>query len=148
MIDAVDRALINALHGGFPIVERPFAAVARSLGLAEADVLARLRRLLEEGVLTRFGPLYDAERMGGGVTLAALAVPPERLEAVAAIVGAFPEVAHNYERTHSLNMWLVVATERAEQVPAVLDAIAEATGLPVLALPKEDEYFLELRLEA
>ena len=85
-MDGTDRRLVNALLGGFPIEERPFAPVARELGLEEREVIRRLSRLRAEGVLTRFGPLYDAERLGGAVTLCAMRVPGERFEEVAATV--------------------------------------------------------------
>jgi len=147
-MDLIDRRLINALQGGFPIAERPYAEVAARLGLEEIQVIARIERLLDEGQLSRFGPMYDAERMGGALTLAAMAVPAERFDEVAALVNAFPAVAHNYERSHELNMWFVLATERPEQIAEVLGAIETATGLPVLDLPKLDEYFLLLRLSA
>ena len=147
-MDEVDRLLINALQGGFPICDRPYAEVGRRLGLEEDDVIARLERLLEDGVLSRFGPMYDAERLGGGLTLAAMAVPEDRFDEVAAMVVGFPEVAHNYERTHELNMWFVAATERPERLGEVLREIETATGLPVLDLPKLEEYFLELKLSA
>jgi DNA-binding Lrp family transcriptional regulator len=147
-MDEVDRRLIDALQGGFPLCERPYAAVGERFGLAEDEVVARLARLLEEGVLTRFGPMYDAEHLGGGLTLAAMAVPAARFDEVRAIVDGFPEVAHNYERTHALNMWFVVATERPERVGEVLAEIEAATGLPVLDLPKVEEFVLALRLSA
>ena len=147
-MDATDRRIVNELHGGFPISARPYADVAARLDLSEVELIERLERLLEARTLSRFGPLYDAERMGGGLTLAAMQVPMERFEAVAEIVNGFPEVAHNYERDHALNMWFVVATERPERVGAVLKEIEAATGLPVVDLPKQEEYFLELRLTA
>ena len=147
-MDAVDRRVINALQGGFPLCERPYAAAAADLGLSETELIERLGRLLDAGVLSRFGPLYDAERLGGGVTLAALQVPADRFEAVAEVVNGFPEVAHNYARDHALNMWFVVAAERPERVGEVLAEIEAATGLAVLGLPKTEEFFLELRLDA
>lgn len=147
-MDKLDRQIVNALQGGFPITERPYARVAADLGLSETQVIARLEALLASGVLSRFGPLYDAEKMGGGLTLAAMTVPAARFDAVAEIVNGFPEVAHNYARDHALNMWFVVATEDPVRVRAVLDEIAEATGLPVLNMPKQEEYFLQLRLTA
>ena len=148
MIDEIDRSLINDLQGGLPIARRPFAEIAARVGLPEGDIVARLQRLLGQRILSRFGPLYDAERLGGGLTLAAMAVPRERFDEVAAIVNAFQEVAHNYERDHTLNMWFVVATERPERVAQVLAAIRQATGLAVLDLPKVEEFFLNLRLSA
>ena len=147
-MDETDRRIINGLQGGFPVSERPFAEAATRLDLSEDELIARLAAMLAQGTLSRFGPLYDAERLGGAVTLAALAAPPSRFDEVAAIVNGFPEVAHNYARDHELNMWFVVATERPERLPEVLSEINAATGLEVFNFPKLDEYFLELRLEA
>jgi DNA-binding Lrp family transcriptional regulator len=147
-MDDTDRRLVNALLGGFPVEERPFAPVARQLGLEEAEVIGRLARLRGEGVLTRFGPLYDAERLGGAVSLCAMRVPAARFEGVAGIVNAFAEVAHNYVRRHALNMWFVLAVERPEESAPTLARIDAATGLEVLNLPKLDEYFLERKLTA
>ena len=145
-MDALDRRIVNGLQGGFPIADRPYAEAAAELGLSEDELIARLRGLLDQGALSRFGPLYDAERIGGGVTLAAMAVPEARFEEVAGIVNGFAEVAHNYARSHRLNMWFVVASERPERVGQVLAEIEDATGLVVLDLPKVEEYFLELKL--
>lgn len=148
MMDALDRQIVNTLQGGLPIAPRPYAMVAAHLGIAETDLIARLDRLMTAGLLSRFGPLYDAERLGGAVTLAAMAVPEARFEAIAETVNAFPEVAHNYARDHRLNMWFVVASDDPARIAEVLDAIARATGLQVINLPKLEEYFLELKLQA
>ena len=145
-IAAADARLIERLHGGFPLDERPFAALGTELGMDEAEVIARLRALLDAGVLTRFGPLFHIERGGGQFVLAALAVPDERFDAVRALVNAHPEVAHNYRREHALNMWFVVAAETPARARQVLAAIEAQTDLPVLALPKEREFRVELRL--
>ena len=145
-MDALYRRIVNGLQGGFPIAERPYAEAAERLGLSEAELIDRLQRLLDQGILSRFGPLYDAEKMGGSLTLAAMAVPEARFEEVAGIVNGFAEVAHNYARSHRLNMWFVVAGERPERVGQVLAEIEDATGLEVLDLPKIEEFFLELKL--
>ena len=147
-LDATDRAIVNALQGGLPVCERPYAAAARTLGLEENELIARLRRLLDDGVLSRFGPMYHAERMGGALTLAAMAVPDERFEAVAEAVNAHPEVAHNYARDHDLNMWFVLATERPGRVAEVIAEIEAETGLAVYDMPKQEEFFVGLRFEA
>mgnify|MGYP005848685555 CR=1 FL=1 len=147
-MDATDRRIINALQGGFPLSERPFADAAAPLGLTEAELLERLAGLRERGAISRFGPMYNAERLGGAVTLAAMAVPEERFKSVAGQVNAYPEVAHNYQRDHPLNMWFVVAVDDPARLPEVLADIERDTGLTVYDLPKEEEYFLELKLEA
>jgi len=147
-LDATDRAIVNALQGGFPLSERPFRDAAAGLGLAEAVLIARIGALLDAGVLSRFGPLYNVEAMGGAYTLAALAVPEDDFEAVAAQVNAHPEVAHNYAREHTLNMWFVVAAATRAQVAAVLARIEAQTGLRVYDFPKQAEYFVEARFDA
>lgn len=146
MLPPDDALLIAHLHDGFPLVEQPFAAVAHQLAWTESRVITRLQALLSQGVLTRFGPLFQIERAGGQFVLAAMAVPAGRFDAVAAQVNAFPEVAHNYRREHALNMWFVVAAESPVLAQQALQRIEAATGLPVLAFPKEQEYFVELRL--
>jgi len=147
-MDARDKELINALHGGVPIEERPYAAIAERLAMTEEEVIRRLQTLLADRTLTRFGPLYDAAKLGGAFTLAALSASEDRFDEVAEIVNSFPEVAHNYAREHALNMWFVVGAERPERIAEVLSQIKERTGLEVLNMPKEEEYFLELRLTA
>ena len=148
MLTPDDARLINHLHGGFPLVDRPFAAVADQLGWSEERVIERLHQLLAQGVLTRFGPLVQIERAGGQFVLAAIAVPEERFDAVNLVVNSFPEVAHNYRRTHALNMWFVVAAESPALAADAIARIQESVGLQVLAFPKEEEYFVELRLPA
>ncbi|CAO3433091.1 Heme d1 biosynthesis protein NirG [Azospirillum doebereinerae] len=147
-LDSIDRTLINRLQDGLPLSSRPFADVAAELGLDEGTVIDRVAALREAGVLSRFGPLYNAERMGGGLSLAAMAVPAERLDAVAVLVNAFPEVAHNYAREHTLNLWFVLATETPERLFDVAAAIEARTGLAVRLFPKLAEYALDLRFMA
>lgn len=147
-IDDTDRELINALQGDFPLTRQPFAEVAARLGLDEAQVIARLQRLLDERVLTRFGPMFQIERIGGAFCLAAMRVPGSEFGRVSAQVNEFPEVAHNYRREHALNMWFVLATERPEGIADCARRIEAATGLAVFLFPKEREYFIEMKLEA
>jgi DNA-binding Lrp family transcriptional regulator len=147
-MDDIDRRIINGLQGGFPIVERPFAVFSEQFGLDEDDLITRIERLCAEGWLSRFGPMYDADRLGGGTCLAAMAVPEDRFETVAAQVNAHPEVAHNYARAHALNMWFVVAAEASDRIDLVLGEIATETGLAVYAMPKLEEYFVGARFDA
>lgn len=144
-MDSVDRAIINRLQDGLPVVERPFAAVAAELGIAEDELITRAQHLLDERVLTRFGPMYHAERLGGALTLAAMKIPARDFERVARVVNALPEVAHNYEREHALNMWFVLATETAEGQSAAIEKIERESGYHVYNMPKLDEYFIELK---
>lgn len=148
LLDAVDRRIVTVLQDGFPLCERPYEEAARDLGLSETELIGRLEGLLARGVLTRFGPLYRIERGGGAVTLAAMAVPDAEVERVAARLNALVEVAHNYQRAHRFNIWFVLATETPRAVAEVVARIERDTGYPVYLMPKEREYFLDLRLEA
>lgn len=147
-MDDIDRLIINSLQNGFPVCDRPYLQAANTLGLSEQELLERLQTLLDDGTLSRFGPLYHAEQMGGALTLAAVKVPDARFEEVTEIINAFPEVAHNYARNHALNMWFVLATETAEQLQNTITAIEQQAGLSVFNMPKINEYFVGLKLEA
>lgn len=148
LIDNIDKAIINTLHGGLEICERPYLEAAQRLGLEESDLIARLARMREEGVVTRIGPLYQIERIGGAFTLAALHAPAARYEAIAQSVNALPQIAHNYARVHELNMWFVIATETPQEIDSVIRHIETATQCKVFNFPKEAEYFVELKLPA
>jgi len=147
-MDDIDRTIINHLQHGFPICDSPYQKIADELGLTESELIERLEKFLIDGILSRFGPMYHAEAMGGALTLAALQVPEQQFDEIVDIVNAFPEVAHNYARNHNLNMWFVIATETPERIVEVIQAIEDKTGFPVFNLPKQKEYFVELKLEA
>lgn len=146
MLSPDDVRLIDYLHGGFPLSERPYAEVGRALGLSETAVINALERLLGQGYLTRFGPLFQIERAGGQFVLAAMAVPENRFQTVAEQVNSLAEVAHNYRRDHALNMWFVIGAESPDMAADAIARIESLTGLKVYAFPKEREFFVELRL--
>lgn len=147
-LNPLDRQILATLQGDFPICERPYAEAAGRLGISEDELLARLQQLLADKVLTRFGPMFQIEEMGGAFVLAALAAPEARYEEVTALVNALPQVAHNYRREHALNMWFVLATETKAGIAEAIARVEQDTGLPVYAFPKEREYFVEMKLEA
>lgn len=147
-MDVVDRLIINQLQGGFPVCDSPYQVVSEQLGLTETELIARINSMLESGLLSRFGPMYHAEEMGGALTLAALKVPNQQFDQIAEIVNSFPEVAHNYARSHELNMWFVIATDNPDNISDVIKSIEEKTDLPVYNMPKINEYFIGLKLQA
>lgn len=147
-LDDTDRRLLNRLQEDLPLTPRPYADVAAELGITEHDLLDRLARMKADRVITRFGPFFDATAMGGDFCLCAMAVPEAEFETVLTKVNAHPEVAHNYERTHRLNMWFVLATETPEAITATADAIERETGLTVHRFPKLQEFFIGFRVAA
>ena len=147
-MDKIDCDIINTLQGGFPICPSPYKQVAQSLNINEQELITRLEKLLDTGILSRFGPMYHAEHLGGALSLAAIKAPTEDFDSIAEAINTFPEVAHNYARAHALNMWFVLATETPEQIQQVINQIEAKTGLTVYNMPKIQEYFVGLKLQA
>lgn len=147
-LDPIDRTILNRLQDDLPLSPAPFGDVADELGLSQDDLLARMIRMKEAGIITRFGPFFDAEAMGGAFCLCAMAVPDGDFETVLTKVNAHSEVAHNYQRDHRLNMWFVLATETPEGITTTADAIEMETGLDVLRFPKLQEFFIGFRVAA
>jgi len=146
-LDPTERAIVNGLQGGFPLTSRPFQDAAAQLGLSENALIETIRGLVESRRVSRFGPLWNVEKLGGAFCLCAMAVPQDRFDAVADLVNAHPEVSQNYERTHELNMWFVIAAEPAARIAEIIDDIQNETGLPVYAMPKTHEFFVGFRVE-
>ncbi len=142
-LDAVEKHLLNDFQDGFPLVERPYAAVGERLGISEEQVISLLRELQEGGLISRVGPVFRPNRVGAS-TLAAMAVPPNRLEEVAALVSAYAEVNHNYEREHEFNLWFVATAPDRERLGEVLREIETRSGIQVLDLPMIEDYFINL----
>ncbi|GLK62727.1 Lrp/AsnC family transcriptional regulator [Paracoccus kondratievae] len=147
-LDTADRAILNTLQEGFPLTPRPFDDAGATLGLTGAQLITRLQRLREIGAITRFGPFFDAEAMGGAFCLCALSVPEPDFDRIAALVNAHAEVAHNYARDHALNMWFVLATPTPEGIARTAHRIEAETGLTVWQFPKLREFFIGFRVTA
>jgi siroheme decarboxylase len=143
MDDALEFRLLNDFQRDFPLCPAPFAELAARLGVAEKAVLGGLEKLRREGKISRVGAVFAPKRIGAS-TLAAMAVPPEQLGAVAAAVNRFPEVNHNYEREHRYNLWFVVTAGSEGRLEATLGAIEKAAGYPLLALPLLEEFHIDL----
>ncbi len=143
MLDATDFLLVNPWQRGFPLTARPFRDIAWHAGLPESTVLSRFAEMKKQGVLDRIGPVFRPNTVGAS-SLAAMAVPPERLEEVAALVSAQPGVNHNYEREHRYNLWFVATAPGAAAVQSTLSRIEHASGIAVLRLPLLEEFHIDL----
>jgi DNA-binding Lrp family transcriptional regulator len=142
-------SLLNDWQRGFPLVAEPFAAIAAASSAgadASADeptVLRHYRALLRDGAISRIGGVWGAGA-GGAALLCALAVPSDRLEAVAAQVSAHPGVNHNYEREHRHNLWFVITGRNARAVARAVDDLEAQTGCPALRLRMRRAYRIDL----
>jgi len=145
-LDNIDKQLLNLLQKGLPVCEQPFLEVAKQIASDEETVIARLQMMLDSGLLTRFGPMFDAACWGGDFTLAAMEIPEQDFERVNQIVNSFEQIAHNYQRAHRLNMWFVIGTETAQEIFDVIAQIEQRSGFNVYNMPKEKEFFVGLYL--
>jgi DNA-binding Lrp family transcriptional regulator len=143
-IDAVDRRVLNLMQGSFPLQSRPYAAVAAAAELSEADVMARVQRLLDDRIIRQVTPIYDTRALGYGSMLVAAKVDPEHPWRAAKVINSHPGVSHNYLRNHEFNMWFTLAVEGDSKLglQGTLDILQELTGaesirqLPTLKLFK------------
>ena len=140
---AFQPALANAWQRYFPLVPRPFADIAARYGVSEEEVLQQYRVMKTQGVIDRIGPVFRPNSVGASC-LAAMAVPPERLDEVAAQVSAYCGVNHNYEREHRYNLWFVATGASDPEVQWTLSCIEYGARLPVLRLPLLEEYHIDL----
>lgn len=143
LLDPINQALLDRYQRNFPLEEQPYAVIGQDLGLDEDDVIERLAALKAGGMISRIGAVVAPHRAGWS-TLAAMAVPADRLEEVADLVSACPAVNHNYEREHDYNLWFVITGEDRDHVARVLHEISEKTGLGVLDLPLEQAFHIDL----
>ena len=143
-----DRKIINHLQDNFPVCERPFAVLAEQLDMEEKNLLKRVQSLLDDGTLSRFGPMYNIEMLGGVYCLVAMSIPKHDLDQVTKKINTYPEVAHNYEREHEFNVWFVLAAENEMQLKNILKDIEKQIGYPTYEMPKLDEYFVGLKFDA
>ncbi|MCU7835578.1 MAG: Lrp/AsnC family transcriptional regulator [gamma proteobacterium symbiont of Taylorina sp.] len=148
MLTPLEKCLLNDYQQGIPLVSKPYAEMAKELtrkgfSVTSSEVIDCLSELKEKGLISRVGPVFKPKTVGGS-TLAALAVPVERMEEVAQIVNSFSQVNHNYEREHHYNLWFVVTASSQDDVLLVLDQIEQQTNLKVLNLPMENDYHINL----
>ena len=142
-LTSLERQLLNDFQRNFPLESRPYEAMANRLGVTEKEVIEALSLLESRGLVSRIGPVFAPHRCGAS-TLAAMAVPGERIDEVAALVSSYREVNHNYERDHPYNLWFVITAPDREALTRVVTEVSERTGLEVLTLPLEHSYHIDL----
>lgn len=139
----LEQQLIDEYQKDLPVCSRPYLEVAKRLGVTENDVVSALKRLKENGTLSRIGPVFNHKKAGAS-TLAAMAVPEAVLAEVAERVNAFEGVNHNYAREHKFNLWFVVTAPDQDQLQASLKAIELSGGYKVMSLPMVKSHFIDL----
>jgi len=136
LIDDINRAILNSIQSDFPLAPRPYLAIAEDLGLTEDDVLHRLKRLKEEGIIRRIGGNFVPEKLGFISTLCAARVPEDKIDLFAASVNRYPGVTHNYQRNNEFNIWFTFIAPSMDEIYQNLDKIRLETGInDIINLP-------------
>ncbi|MEB0121584.1 Lrp/AsnC family transcriptional regulator [Pseudomonas sp. CCI1.2] len=142
-LQLLSRQLMDRFQHGMPLCPEPFKEMATVLGCSEDHVLACLQQMERTGTLSRIGPVFEHSRAGAS-TLAAFAVPAERLQQVAEHVSQYAEVNHNYAREHFYNLWFVLTGPDRPHIDRVLGKLKTETSLTPLDLPMLTAYRIDL----
>lgn len=142
-LDSIDELILNNFQKEFPLSPKPYRELGKQLGVDEKTIMERLQILINEGLISRIGPVFRANSIGIS-TLAAMSVPPERITEVAEFINGFTEVNHNYEREHRFNLWFVATARNAEALDQVIAVIEKRTGIEILTFPMEEDYHIDL----
>ncbi len=134
-MDDLDREVLDIIQSDYPIVSRPYYEIGRRVGLTEAEVLARVRRLKELGIIRRIGANFQSRKLGWKSTLCCACVPSERLKDFVEVVNSYPGVTHNYLRRHRFNVWFTYIGPSWKRIQEDLSEIERKTGIPILSLP-------------
>jgi len=147
-MEKADRRLLDTIQDGLPLVSHPFRTLGDSLEMSESEVIVRLERLQEEGIIRRIGPILDMRKLGCSGVLVAIKVPPDQADEVANIVNEYKEVSHNYLRPNDsgYNIWFTVSA-REERIHVILAEIRDRTGLDQLVLPTKKIFKIGVKFD-
>ena len=147
-MDDIDKAILNRIQTRFPLTTRPFEAIAQELGTTESDVLTRVSRLKETGIIRRIGGNFVPGKVGFVSTLCTAQVPSEKVDLFAQTVNAFPGVTHNYIRENTFNVWFTFIAPSMEMIRENLARISEKTGIKrILNLPATHVFKIKAKFD-
>jgi len=147
-LDALDRAILNQIQVAVPLAQRPFAVIAKALKTDEDEVINRIRRMWDLGVVRRLGPIVDYPSWGMSGVLVAAKVTPDNIELARQVVGDYPEITHAYLRDHEWNLWFTVIAENETARNAIIDRVKAAAQLShVIQLPKKTTFKLGVKFK-
>jgi DNA-binding Lrp family transcriptional regulator len=135
-LDERDRLILNRVQSDFPVASRPYLAIADELGLTEREVIDRVLRLKQSGIIRRIGGNFVPGKLGYVSTLCAARVPADQVPRFAEAVNRHPGVTHNYLRENAFNVWFTFIAPSMEEIEARLKEISAETGVTeILNLP-------------
>ncbi len=147
-MDKIDRAILNEIQSEFPITERPYKELGKRLNIEELEVLERIKRLKEKGIIRRIGGNFDSDKLNFTSTLCAAMVPEDKIESFVKVVNEYPGVTHNYLREHKYNIWFTFIAKDEEEIRNALEQIRIRTGVKdILNLPSMKKFKIRVDFE-
>ncbi len=128
-MDETDKKILNIIQTDFPVNAEPFNVLAKRISIDEDEVLQRVKKLKETGIIRRMGAVFDTRKLGFASTLCAARVSEEKLKEFVEIVNSYPGVTHNYRRNHEYNVWFTFMASTEEEIKKSLAEISEKTGI-------------------
>lgn len=148
LTDTTDRAILNRIQSHFPITPQPYLSIANDLGLTEAEVIERIRRLKENGIIRRIGANFIPNKLGFVSTLCAARVPEDKIDSFADAINRYPGVTHNYQRDHEFNIWFTFIAPSMEEIDNNLQNISRETGISdIISLPATKTYKIKAKFD-
>jgi len=147
-LDSIDKQILELIQTNFPVVSRPYQAIGDQVGLAEVEVINRIKNLRQAGIIRRLGGLFDSRKLGYVGTLCAMQVAPQDIEQVAGVIAQYPGITHNYLRDHKYNMWFTLLAESEQKIAAILEEITNKTGITqILNLPSQKVFKVRVKFD-
>lgn len=146
-LDQLDISLLNVIQNQFPLTANPYFTLAEGLNTSEQDVINRIKRLKDMGIIRRIGAVFDSRQMGYYSTLCACSVPEGQIERAAEIINRVRGVTHNYLRDHHLNIWFTLTASNGEEAQEILKKLESEIGFPIEAMPGKKLYKIKVSFE-
>jgi len=145
-MDVINYKLLEIIQDGFPVSSEPYKDLATSLGVSEAEIIDRIRKLQKQGVIRRLGAIFDSRKLGYKSTLCAIKVPEEQIKPVAEIINSYPGVTHNYLREHEYNMWFTLIAPSNERIDQICNEIISKSGISdLMQLPAKRFFKIKVK---
>ena len=128
-MDEIDKKILNIIQAEFPVEVEPLRVLGEQIGISEDEVLERIKKLKNDGIIRRIGAIFDTRKLGFASTLCAVKVPEEQLKEFVDVVNSCPGVTHNYLRNHEYNVWFTLIAPTGESLKKSIDEISKKTGI-------------------
>jgi len=143
-MDTIDKKILNIIQTQFPLEPEPYKVVGEQIGLSEDEVLARVKKLKEKGIIRRIGAVFDLGKLGFASTLCAAKVPEDKMKKFVEVVNSYPGVTHNYRRNHEYNIWFTFIAPTMDDIEKALREISNKTDITnILNMPAKRKFKID-----